>query len=481
MMEADQQLVTSKLTMTYSEALTILQEVSKRPLLYPIYLRLERMNLLFKKLSLDPTSPSVHIAGTSGKGSTSSLCAAVLKEAGYTVGLHTTPHLQTPRERMQVNGVMPSEAEFATLVEAVWLAAQAVEHEHSYGAYNSQELTFTIAALYFAHMHVDIAVVETFMGGQYDPTNVIQPLLSVITNVDLDHTKLLGKTVESIAMVKAGVIKPNTPFITGATQASVLSIFRQRCRDLQTNCIVIGEHDQHQARLLGQKGSMLSAQVLDNLFANLHIRLLGRHQINNALVVLYIVQVLRSRGWLVADTAIRQAFSQAFIPGRLEIVQQQPLTVLDGAHNPAKARALATSLRRIFRGKKVIFIFAMKKGKNLEESLRPLLPLAKKFIITRFSEKRSRSTAYISSYLRTKGIPVTTRLDPVAALTLAQSQAQTNDLICITGSLYLVGQLRNYWYPTESKSDTVLFDDTAWPSIVGEPIRQTEIGHPERA
>lgn len=460
--------------MTYSEAIQLIEQSSKRKKLYPIYLRMERMGLLFKELGIDPAMPAVHIAGTSGKGSTSSLAAEVFKQAGYRVGLHTTPHLQTPRERMQVNGEMPSEETFIQLVETVYTAAMKVEENHSYGAFNSQELLFSLAALYFKQQNVDIAVIETFMGGQYDPTNVIKPLVSVITNVDLDHTKLLGKTVEAIATVKSGVIKSETPFITGATQPSVLEIFRRRCQDVGAPLIVMGQQNSYRSRQLGQKGSLLSVQVLDSIFANLHIKLLGKHQVNNAVLVLYIIQVLRSRGWLISDEAIRQAFAIAFIPGRLEIIQENPMIVLDGAHNPAKTKALANSLKRIFKDKKVIFVFAMKKGKDLEDSLKPLLPLAKKIIVTKFSDKKSRSTTFIHDYIKSKGIPVTTRLNPVEALELAKRQATSKELICVTGSLYLVGKLRDQWYP-QQRTENHFYDDAAWPTVQGEPMRQSEL------
>ncbi len=461
--------------MTYHEAVKLIEGSSKRRKLYPIYLRLERMRLIFEYLEIDRELPSVHIAGTSGKGSTSTLCAAVLQANGHRVGLHTTPHLQTTRERMQVNGQLPTEDQFIELTESVYQAALTIEEQHSYGAFNSQELIFTIAALYFKQQQVDIAVVETFMGGQYDPTNIINPLVSVITNVDLDHTRLLGKTVEAIAFVKSGVIKPNTPFITGATQPSVLQIFKNRCADLKTECIVIGQQNKHQARLLGQKGSMLSATVLNNLFANLHLSLLGKHQINNALMVLYIIQVLRTRGWLINDQAIRDGFAQAFIPGRLEIVEQQPITILDGAHNPAKTKALAQSLRRIFKNKKVVFVFAMKKSKNLEESIKPLLPLADKFIVTRFSETKSHRPTRIHQFIKSHGIPVITRLEPLAALQLAQRQVKKDQILCVTGSLYLVGKLRGQWHPEAAESVTVALDDTGWRTGVGEPILAKEI------
>lgn len=461
--------------MTYSEALTILEHTSKRKKLYPIYLRLERMQLLFQELGIEPSMPSVHIAGTSGKGSTSSLCAAVLQEAGYRVGLHTTPHLQTPRERMQVNGELPSENQFTHLVELVYRTALLIEEGHSYGAFNNQEMLFGLAALHFKEQNVDVAVIETFMGGQYDPTNVIKPLLSVVTNVDLDHTKLLGRTVESIAMVKSGVIKVDTPFLTSATQPKVLNIFRQRCADLNAPCIIIGQENKYKSRLLGQKGSLLSVEVLNNLFANLHISLLGKYQIDNALIVLYIIQILRARGWLLPDEAIRQAFAKAFIPGRLEIVQEEPLIILDGAHNPAKTKALATSLKRIFRNQKALFVFAMKKGKDLEASLKPLLPIASKFIVTRFSEKKSRSTVAIAQAIKAKGTPATTRLDPVQALGLAKRQVKNDQYICVTGSLYLVGKLRDQWHPYQESRHHDTIDDNAWPSIIGEPMRQKEL------
>jgi dihydrofolate synthase/folylpolyglutamate synthase len=462
-------------TMTYHEAVYYVEHASKRKLLSPIYLRLERLKLLFAKLDIDLNSPSIHIAGTSGKGSTSTLCASVLQAAGYTVGLHTTPHLQTPRERMQVNNQLPTEAEFTQLVTEVKTAIEYVEAHHSYGAFNTQEVIFALTALYFKQQKVDIAVIETFMGGQYDPTNIIKPLVSVITNVDLDHTRLLGKTIESIATVKAGVIKNGVPFITGATQPSVLDIFHRRCADLNTSCLIVGKEDYKQSRMMGRKGSLLSVQVLNQLFAKLHISLLGKHQINNALMVLYILQVIRNLGWLVPDEAIRQGFTESFIPGRLEIIQENPTVILDGAHNPAKTKALAASLRRIFPKQKIIFVFAMKKGKDLEESIKPLLPLAKKFIVTRFSEKKSRSTAYINKHLRVKSAVTTTRLDPVTALNLAKKQAKTGDVICVTGSLYLVGRLRNQWYPQGNEAATITIDDTPWGSIVGEPTQQSEI------
>lgn len=448
--------------MTYQEAITFAERVNKRKLFSPVYLRHERMATLFQKLGIDPATPSVHIAGTSGKGSTSALCASVLQAAGYRVGLHISPPLQSHEERMTINGQRPSKAEFTELIATVKTAIETIEQEHSYGAYNNQEFIFAVTALYFSQQKVDVAVIETFMGGQYDPTNIIKPLVSVITNVDLDHTKSLGKTVEAIATVKAGVIKTGVPFITGATQPSVLEIFKKRCREMNTSCIIIGKEDYKQARMLGRKGSLLSAQVLNQLFANLHINLLGRHQINNALMVLYISQVLRTLGWLIPDEAIRHGFAQSFIPGRLEIMEEQPMVILDGAHNPAKAQALAKSLKKIFPKQKFIFVFAMKRGKDLEASLQPLLPLAKKFIITRFSVKRSRSTTHITNLIKLKGVPATTRLDPVAALALAKRQAKPNDIICATGSLYLVGRLRNQWYPQDNNQPIAVDDPVVW-------------------
>jgi dihydrofolate synthase/folylpolyglutamate synthase len=376
---------------------------------------------------------------------------------------------------MQINGELPTEAEFSDLVSTTKEAIDYIEANNSYGAFSTQEIIFTITALYFKQQQVDIAVVETFMGGQYDPTNIIKPLVSVITNVDLDHTRLLGKTVESIATVKAGVIKTGVPFITGATQPTVLEIFNRRCADLNTSCIIVGHESYKQSRMIGREGSLLSVQVLNQLFAKLHIRLLGKHQVNNALMVLYILQVVRNLGWMIPDEAIRQGFAETFIPGRLEIIQENPLIILDGAHNPAKSRALAGSLKKIFKKQRFIFVFAMKKSKDLEDSVKPLLPLAKKFIVTRFSEKKSRSTTFISNYIKSKGGIATTRLDPFAALALAKAQAQPGDIICVTGSLYLVGRLRNQWYPHLKESRTMTIDDTHWATVIGEPISQSEV------
>lgn len=458
--------------MTYQQAIYTLETASKRKKLYPIYLRLERLRLLFDELEIDPAMPSVHIAGTSGKGSTSSLCAEVLIKAGYKVGLQTSPHLQTPRERMMVNGHMPSEDTFCNLVETVTRVSNRLEIEKSYGAYNGQELLFTVTALYFTQMKVDVAVIETFMGGQYDPTNILLPLVSVITNVDLDHTHLLGKTVEAIATVKAGVIKKDVPFITGATQPSVINLFKKRAADVGTSCIVIGEDNKVHARQLGQKGSILSAQVLDSMFADIHLNLLGKHQVNNALLVLYIIQVLRSRGWLISDQAIREGFSSIFIPGRLEIIQEKPLVILDGAHNPAKAKALAQSLRRIFPRRRILFIFGMKKSKDIELTLKPLVPLASKFIVTKISSKKAQSPTKLAAKIKAAGLPVTTRIRPADALRIALNQATNDQIICITGSLNLVGELRGHWYPYSHTTLDESLNEPVTGSLVGEPLQQ---------
>ncbi len=445
--------------MTYQQAIKTIEQAGKRKALRPVFLRIQRLMLLFQFLNIEIETPAIHIAGTSGKGSTSALCSEVLRAAGYHVGLHTSPHLQTPRERMMVDGKMPSETTFADLIERVWQGALEVEQNHSYGAFNSNDILFAATMLHFHEMRVDIAVIETSLGGEFDSTNVILPLVSVITNVDLDHTKVLGESVEAIALVKAGVIKPQTPFITGAAQSSVNTIFKKRAADVGAPCIVIGEESSYKARSLGQQGSILSAQVLDNLFANLHIRLLGKHQIRNALLVLYIVQVLRSRGWLIADDAVKIAFENAFIPGRLEVIQENPLIILDGAHNPAKARALADSLKRIFRNKKIIFVFGLKKGKDITNSIKPLLNVADKFIVTSLPNEKGLKPSIIAKTIKQLGGAAVVRKDPWTALALARSQVKKDGIICVTGSLYLVGQLRSTWYPAESINYPVLANE----------------------
>lgn len=459
--------------MTYDDAIASLEMMAKTKQFTPMYLRLERLALLFKELGIERDLPSVHIAGTSGKGSTSSLCASVFQQAGYKVGLHISPHLHTPRERMQVNGELPMPLRFASLIDRVMAAAEKVQNEHSYGGFKQNDILFTAAMLYFTEEQVDIAVIETSMGGHYDSTNVIQPLVSVVTNVDLDHTKVLGKTIEAIATVKAGVIKPETPFITGATQPSVLDIFKKRAADQNTSCIVIGEENKYRVRQLGQRGSLLSAEVIGNLFSDLHLRLLGKHQINNALMVLYIIQVLRSRGWLVSDESIRAAFSEAFLPGRLEVVQEDPIIILDGAHNPAKAKALAHSLRSIFRRKKITFVFAVKKGKNLDGTLKPLLPLAERFIVTNLPGGKGQSPAKITRRIKELGVPAVTRVRPEAAIEMAIRLNNKSGLICITGSLYLVGQLRAHWYPALAHEMMSLSDDQH-NMVSGEPFAHVE-------
>ncbi|TSC66166.1 MAG: dihydrofolate synthase / folylpolyglutamate synthase [Candidatus Berkelbacteria bacterium Gr01-1014_85] len=431
----------------YQQALSLLRQSQQRGLLSPIYHRLRRLELLAHKLQVDLQAPTVHIAGTSGKGSTSLLVSQILMSAGYKVGLHTTPHLQTVRERMQIDGQLITEDQFSQRFEHVYQQALQIEAKSSYGAFQRQELLFMTALLHFQTENVDIAVIETFMGGEYDPTNIIKPLVSCVTNVDLDHTRLLGKDLISIAMVKAGVIKPQVPFVNGAIQPAVSELFARRAEDLGSPYIEIGQKHPRSAKSLGLNGSLLTAEVMNQFFYDLHLSLIGQHQIQNALMSLYLIQVLRSRGWLIADLAIRQGLKQAFIPGRLEIVDHSPLTILDGAHNPAKCTALAQSMRILFPKKRIIMVFAMKKGKDLLPSLKPLTKIVDKIIVTRFSERKGYATTDLAKLVRQNGIPCTTRLDPTKAYELAKDLAGHDGIVLITGSLYLVGLLRCLWHP----------------------------------
>ncbi len=395
-------------------------------------LGLRRMKWLVKLLGNPEHSfQSIHVAGTNGKGSTCAYIESILHEAGYTVGLYTSPHLINFNERIQVNGKPISDKELTSLTAEIRQKTKKAKIQPTFF-----EFTMALAFLHFVRQKVDVAVIETGMGGRLDATNVITPLISGITNIDFDHMKHLGSTKLQIAREKAGIIKPGVPVVTGEEEITIKKYFKQVCRERGSTFYSTGD-------LLTVKGiwSGLSGQeftVKGQVKGSFKIRLLGNHQLQNAATALLAVQVLREQGVKIDDSALRRGLANAYWPGRIEIICRKPLIILDGAHNVAGM----TQLRNFVRGvpHRKVLVLGVAKDKQYQKMLSLIVPLFDIVVITQGNFK-PQDTLVLAKEVQKYGKPVYEILPAEDALAFAASLVNSQDTILVTGSLYLIGDV----------------------------------------
>lgn len=395
--------------------------------------------------------PTVHVGGTSGKGSTSAIMAAILRAAGYKTGLHTSPYLQTAVEKVCVNGSPMPPQDFVALVDWArpWLESTGGEH------LNYVQVWTALTLAYFAQQQVDAAVVEVSLGGRFDYTNVITPAVAAITSVDFDHTAVLGTTLAEIAWHKAGIVKPSVPVVTGVQRPEALDVIVAECQALGAPLHRLGQELDYTLKRLDLCGAVFDWRGFDRCYPDLELRLLGEHQVHNACLAVGMAEVLRGQGWPINEDAIRQGLQQASIPGRLEVVQEQPLVILDGAHNPEKGRTLRRALEQLFPGRPLTLVLGIGAAKEAPEIIRTLAPGARLVVCTAASVtgKPAILPEELLEQARSLGVPATAQADPHAALDLALAAAADDAVVCVTGSLFLVGQLRERWHPTQSILD----------------------------
>lgn len=390
----------------------------------------------------------VHVGGTSGKGSTAAAIAAMLTAAGYRTGLHLSPYLQVATEKIQLDGRLIAPDVFADLVTETLAAADAwsrrTGEQVSYG-----EAWMALLATYFAAEHVDFAVIEVGAGGRFDLTNVVQPVVSVITSVGLDHMDTLGPTIRDIAWHKAGIIKPGAPVVTPVRDPEALGPILDEAR--RTGSAVIR---------------------VPPTMAAVSPSMAGQFQMVNAATAVATVQALAQQGFVMTEAAIAEGLAMARLPGRLETVQHTPRVILDGAHNAQKAEALAKALPAVVSGtSRVILVLGVLESKDDLAILTPLLPLAGELVVTRprVYAKPGRDPRTLAAAARRAGFagPITVEDEPADAITaaLARSAAIPGSTVLVTGSLYLVGNIRGRWYP----DDAIVLQRTPWPSVVPGP------------
>ena len=358
-------------------------------------LGLERTRILLEKVGNPQKKLKfVHVAGTNGKGSTCAMLASVLQCAGYTTGLFTSPHILRFNERIQVNGCAITDEELACAAEDVIAAAESMDDHPS-----QFELTTAIGMVYFLQKKCDIVVLEVGMGGDLDSTNVIDsPECSVLCTISLEHTEYLGDTLEKIAAIKAGIIKPHCPVVCYPNCEEVEKVFVQTA---EKNASPLYFADFDSIRPLSDT---LTEQFFSwREYESLRLPLLGAHQLKNAAVVLETLKVLQDRGWKISDNNIRSGLASVHWPVRFEVLRQNPPVIVDGAHNPQCAEALAEALGRYLPGKQSIFLMGVLADKDYGEILDILRPCAGSFVCITPVSSRALDAKDLSAYLRSLG------------------------------------------------------------------------------
>jgi dihydrofolate synthase / folylpolyglutamate synthase len=437
--------------MTYEESVRALIALG-RELAAPRQARVEKFGLANITTLVEVlghphrASPCVHIAGTNGKGSTAAMLESIVRCAGFRTGLYTSPHLERINERIRIEGEEVSNETFA----AAWTRVQAViESLLANGKLAAHPTYFecitALAFVVFAEAGVNFAVYEVGLGGRLDATNIVEPEVAILTSVDFDHESFLGHSIPEIAAEKAGIIKPGAWVASSVERPEARAVIGRRCQE--TGARLVEVDDVWRVRFAGASGGCYRAlaQSTDSTIA-LEPSLAGRFQIRNALAAATAARLLAERGFPIRDTVIEKGIHLARWPGRLERLQDQPTVYLDGAHNPSGANQLLAFWKDNLQGHRILLVYGAMRDKAVDEIAGLLFPKADLVILTRPVQPRAISApllAEMTGHLAKSSLVVP---DPAEALEHALDIAAPDDVIFATGSLYLVGDLRSYWF-----------------------------------
>ena len=391
--------------------------------------------------------PSTHIAGTNGKGSAAAFLESILRHAGLRTGLNTSPHLEKINERIRVNGQEISDEPFAetlthihALIEELLAASRLRAHPTYF------ECVTAMAFEHFARERVNFGVFEVGLGGRLDATNILSPLVTIITRIDFDHESFLGHSLREIATEKAGILKPGVPVVLAEQRQEAREVIVARATEL--GCPVVEPAELFQVNQESMEDGCVRARVFEaNSGTTFEIapNLPGRFQLQNALNAVATARLLHNRGFQITDEAIMRGIAETVWPGRLEKLQSDPAVYLDGAHNPGAARELAHFLEQNFAGRKVWLVYAALRDKAVDEVAGLLFPHAAEVIFTAPRISRAVSAPQLAEIAGHHAARFSVIPDAERAFERALAQAAPEDAIFITGSLYLVGQLRHYW------------------------------------
>jgi len=389
---------------------------------------------------------TIHIGGTNGKGSTSAYIAAILEAAGYKVGLYTSPHLERFNERIKINGVEITDTDAARL-----LTKSKVIFEKMIAYPEPMPLRFFdiltgVCFKYFEEQGVDYGVIEVGLGGRLDATNVIEPLVSVITNIGYEHVNILGPTLEDIAYEKAGIIKPHTPVVTGETKKNILKVFEKTAEEENTEVIQVSDYAEYERIKASPEGQVFNLETQREEYHGLKTSLLGIHQIINATTAVTAIETLEQYGITIPRQAIIKGVKKVYWPGRLEVVHHNPAVVLDCAKDAEATEAVRETIISDLNDRRIIAVVSMSSDKNIEGMIENIAAFADAFIITKRSvtyraAEPERLISEITKYDKEYKVV----LDHDEAFREAYEMAKPEDMVLLIGSVYLAGDARRFY------------------------------------
>ncbi len=377
----------------------------------------------------------IHIAGTNGKGSTAAFLQSILMENGYRAGLYTSPHLIDFIERIRIDRKTISKAGVCGLTKNI----RSICRKNGLEKITFFEFVTAMAFCWFAEQKVDVAILETGLGGTYDATNVVQPLLSIITSIGLDHQKYLGRTLAEIARDKGGIIKRRTPVVCGAEQSKIKELYGDICKSRQSPLHLCGRDFSYRRRSIAR----FSYAGPDLVIPDVQAGLLGAHQVRNATLAIAAAELLRLQGFSLEEQRICKGIARAFWPGRAEVINTHPTVILDGAHNPAAWKALKKTLLETYPDRRIIFIIGVLEDKPIGKLVNALHPIAHAMLFTKPDIHRAADRTFNEKFIRFSARKrVLWIANPLEALEKALAMASDDDIICVTGSLFVVGEIR---------------------------------------
>jgi len=409
---------------------------------------LENIRVLAERLGRpDRVYPTAHIAGTNGKGSTAAFLESILRCAGFRTGLNTSPHLDRINERIRVNGEEISDEAFAAVLTRIQGLIEELLAKGKLRAHPTYfECVTAMAMEYFAQEHVDFGVFEVGLGGRLDATNILHPAITLITRVAFDHESFLGHSLREIAGEKAGILKPHVPAIIAEQREEAREVILARANEVSAPVVEVSSAYQLDGiRSAGGCASATAHELATGWTCELAPRLPGRFQLQNALNAAASARALAARGYRIGSDAIERGIREAEWPGRLERLQTQPDVYLDGAHNPSAAQELAAFWQENFAGRKLCLVFGALRDKAVDEIAGVLFPHAAEVILTEPRTPRAISARQLEEITAHYATSLRVIADAEQAVEYAVSQAAAEDAVFVTGSLYLVGQIRHWW------------------------------------
>lgn len=385
----------------------------------------------------------IHVAGTNGKGSTTAMLANILSSAGYRTGMYVSPHLYRNTERMTIDGTEITEEDFVSFALEVMDKVKLMR-EKGLEEPTQFEMYTAMAFLYFERKKVDFAVIEVGLGGRYDATNVIDPLLSVITSISYDHMDILGNTIEKIAYEKAGIIKE------GSTVVMYPQLFPEAAAVIEDVCsekkvsLIKADASSIVLKDYSAGGQIIDFKYMDYDIREMRLPLIGDHQINNAAVALTAIAELNRIGHTVGAEAVRKGIETVKWPCRLSIVSTEPLILIDGAHNEDGINSLQSALAKYFSSKKIIFVIGMLKDKDYGYAIRKLIPMAHYVVATEPVSDRSLEASAMAEAVKPYCSSISAEPDIIKAIERAKELYDKDCMICVCGSLYLAGSAYEY-------------------------------------